>query len=261
MSPSARRTASRIRTHSRSALDRWAPAHSAARLGRDSADYWNDPTEAAWRSNSHWRDGIPDAWESVGRDHLQLFERLARVQDQPPRWGRVIEWGAGGGANAVHFAPRADEFVAVDVAHDSLLECARQVAAACDTPITGVHVDVGTPETVLSSVSPGSCDLFLCLYVLELVPTREYAMRLMSLASDLLADGGLAFVQFKYADRKQRRPRRAYARNLAAMTDFDIADFWIDAERAGLRAQVIHLVPQNALDSRYAYALLSRPPR
>lgn len=39
----------------------------------------------------------------------------------------------GGGANAVHFAPLCEEFIAVDVAAE-LAECARQVAASATPP-------------------------------------------------------------------------------------------------------------------------------
>ena len=72
-------------------------------------------------------------WDVVGRGHLELFDRLARVVERKEQLGTVVEWGCGGGANAVSFAPRCSSFVGVDISQDSLDECARQV--------TGGHLD------------------------------------------------------------------------------------------------------------------------
>lgn len=47
----------------------------------------------------------------------------------------------------MHFAPRAKEFIGVDISADSLRECARQVDAVCDTPFRPVVVSVAEPET------------------------------------------------------------------------------------------------------------------
>lgn len=190
---------------------------------------------------------------------MALFDRLAATMGGREHFGRVVEWGAGGGANAVAFAPRADEFVAVDVAAASLPECARQVGAVCATPVTPVLAQVGDPEAALDEI-PVPCDLFLCLYVLELVPGPEYGLRLMRLAAEALREGGLAFAQIKYDDGSliTRSRRRGYRRNPAAMTTYRIEQFWVAMQGLGLVPEVVSLVPENDLDQRYAYFLLRR---
>jgi len=223
--------------------------------------YWQQDRGYDWRGMSHMREDSPVAgqtWQSIGEDHLALFTKLAKVVDDY-RTGRVVEWGCGGGANAVAFAPRCDEYIGVDVAEPQLAESARQVAEVCETPFTPVLVEVGNPEAALDLI-PGRCDLFLCLYVFELVPSPEYGLRVLRIAQKLLADDGVAFVQIKYSTRSWRTlpRRRRYASHLADMTTYPIDEFWIAAQGCGFRPEAVHIVPKTAVDERYAYFLLSR---
>jgi hypothetical protein len=158
------------------------------------------------------------------------------------------------------FAPRCDEFIGVDVAEAATLaECARQVAEVCNTPFIPVLVKIPDPEAAVRMISP-KCDLFLCFYVLELVPSQEYGLRLPRIAHDVLTDDGLALVQIKYSTRSWRTlpRRRHYRAHLADMTTYPIDEFWVAAERCGLRPEAVHIVPKNALDEHYAYFLMTR---
>lgn len=248
----------RLTRRGREALDRIGPRMSEQRVIAEAAEYWTGSAEPAWAGNSHWRTGIPGQWEQVGRDHLALFDKLARVLDTPPSFGTVLEWGSGGGANAVAFAPRARRFVAVDVAQESLDECREHTLAACEVDFVPLLVEVENPEAAIPAVGSATCDVFLCLYVVELLPSPEYATRILRIARTLLAQGGVAFIQVKYRDSDGRTaPRRNYARNLASQTIFPIDRFWKVAAEAGFRPEALHLVPENELDRNYAYFLLS----
>lgn len=237
---------------------------SESRISVDSQAYWTTSGGERWKANSHWHDAPvfagTDLWSKIGRRHLEMVERGARTVGFDRPWTRVLEWGCGGGANAVHFAPRAKEFIGVDISSDSLDECASQVAAVCDTPFRPLLVEVTDPEAALAEVTD-PCDLFLCCYVFELIPTPEYGERLLRLARDVLAPGGLALVQIKYdTGRWSTRPRRrAYRSGLAEMTTYPIASFWELAAACGLEPETVQLVPRNELDERYAYFLLSKP--
>lgn len=241
-------------------------AQSPARLQRDAARYWTGHRDDRWRNNSHWRDGSQfdgtGAWEAVGREHVALYQRLRQasvVDAAPPE--RIVDWGCGGGANAIAFASVAAELVGVDVSPESVDECARQVAAASPhTRFTGITANMDDPEAAAARI-PWSASLFLCLYVLELVPTREYGLRLMQIAKDLLAPGGQAFVQVKYTTGSWRtRTRRRGYRLAIADTTWRVEEFWAATGELGLRPEAVALVPHNGLDERYAYFLLSKPP-
>jgi SAM-dependent methyltransferase len=205
---------------------------------------------------------VQNLWDEIGASSLALAERLALITGEPLPSSRTVEWGSGGGANAVRFAARCEEFVAVDISQASLDECERQVARVTSTPVRKVLIDVATPETAMAEIAPGSCDLFLCLYVMELVPSQSYGLRLLDIAARLLAPAGVALVQTKYSTTttSSRSRRRAYRRDLANMTTFAIDEFWIEAGNRGLRPLSIALVPRDNLDERYAYYLLVRDP-
>ena len=162
-------------------------------------------------------------------------------------------------AYAIHFAPRVREFIGVDISVYTMEECRRQVAAVCDTAFRPLLIDVKEPERAIDVVG-GSCDVFLSFYVFELIPTPEYGERLLRVARELLAPGGLALIQIKYDDcRWGTKPRRrAYRSGLADMTTYPIASFWQIAARCGLKPESIELVPKNELNERYVYFLLSK---
>src|SRR5690242_2002704 len=100
--------------------------HSEERLAQDARDYWTHPTAPDWRGNSHFRDAEVFAevdWAGVGAGHWELFSRLAQIAGPDVRLHRIVEWGCGGGTNAVAFAPHCREFIGVDVNKESLIEC------------------------------------------------------------------------------------------------------------------------------------------
>lgn len=236
-----------------------------SRISADAQDYWQHSADATWRGNSHWRDapvfGGTDVWDRIGAQHLELFDAGARMCGFDRPWHRVLEWGCGGGANAVHFAPRAEEFIGVDISTETLQECEKQVRAVCETPFRPIAIDVADPEAAVARIE-GPCDVFLSCYVFELVPTPEYGERLLRIAHDVLAPGGLALIQIKYSDGRwrTRSRRRAYRRGLAEMTTYPIDAFWQLSQRCGFVPKAVHLVPRNELDERYAYFFLAREP-
>jgi len=238
--------------------------HSESRLERDAATFWTGEEDDHWRNSTHINDGsVFDQveWESVGRRHLELFDRMSYSTRAEGPLTRAVEWGVGGGANAVAFAPSVDEFVGVDVKQSILDAASSQVAKYTDTPFTPVLVDVEHPESAEAEI--GTVDLFLCLYVLELVPSQQYGLRVMQIAHRLLSEGGLAFVQIKYDTGRwntRSRGRRYRGSVAASMTTWRIDEFWSLMTDMGFEIENgVHLVPKNELDERYAYFLLRKP--
>lgn len=252
----------RVARRARGGWERFGPRQSSGVVQSDAQGYWRDADEPGWMSNSHWRGGVNDLFDDIGADSLAIAEQLARLTGGELPRSRTVEWGSGGGANTVRFAPQCTEFVAVDVSPASLEECERQVARVASAAIRKVLIDVSAPERAIGEIGTASCDLFLCLYVMELVPSQSYALRLLDIAAQLLAPGGLALIQTKYSTTtpSSRSRRRAYRRNLANMTTFPIDKFWVEADARGLTPLSVVLVPKNKLDERYAYYMLRRSP-
>jgi SAM-dependent methyltransferase len=244
------------------AIDAVTGPKRRTRIEHQAAEYWEDPDHYLWEANSHWREGIgEDAWHEVGRDHWAIFETFARSLQSSLRLGTVVEWGCGGGANAVAFAPRAERFVGADISDASLAECARQVGEVCDTPVETRRIDLERPEAAAAGLD-GSSSTFLCLYVIEVTTGPDEVRRILRIAERVLAPGGLAFVQMKYHTtdgRTRGRPGVRYERNLALTTTFTIDEFWSLAGECGLEPKLVTLVPKNRLDERYAYYAMVKP--
>lgn len=256
-------TLDRVKSAARRVVRAVRPPASESAMVSGSRDYWESADRDDWKSNSHWRDGDTftdnDLWSRIGERHLEMVEAGARALRFDRSWNRVVEWGCGGGANAIHFAPRAAEFVGVDVSGETIEECGRQVREVCDTPFTGVRIDVADPEAAIARIGE-PCDLFVCFYVFELLPSRAYGARVLKIVRETLAPGGMALIQVKYHE-GTRPPRRnhSYRSDLANTTTYSVTEFWELAQRCGLTPESVRLIPRDELDERYAYFLLTRP--
>jgi SAM-dependent methyltransferase len=181
-----------------------------------------------------------------------MYERFARAYELEPAH-RMVEWGVGGGANAVRFAPQATEFVAIDVAQASLDEAVRQIREACDTPVRSVLVSIDDQAGAVADLE-GSVDLFLCFYVLELVPRETHALEIVQLAYKFLRPGGAAIIQTKYKRSAPKPPPWAsFSRDLANSYIVGVPDFWDFLTATGFDVHYVELVPRDRLDRHYAY--------
>lgn len=263
-------TAAGLRTTAKNAVDlahRCLAAvgvrQSSTQIVADAQAYWERPRGTNWKAHSHWENGVTfdgnRLWDGIGRRHVALYEKSRRALGGEATPTRVLEWGCGGGANAVHFAPLASEYVGVEVSAETLDECARQVRSRTEAPFVPVRIDVAHPEAALAALTE-PIDLFLCFYVFELLPSQEYGARVLRIAERCLRPGGMAIIQMKYDDGRwtSRSRRRAYRLGLADMTTYRIERFWALLEQVGLSPQSIHLAPRGELDDRYAYFVATK---
>jgi Methyltransferase domain len=254
-------TVRRVLRYGDTLIERVRPPESDRAKLAGASDYWSSESDDGWNANSHWRGGLGEQhWSQVGADHLAMYTTFAAALRPTADLGSVIEWGCGGGANAVAFAPGATWYVAADVSKSSVAECIAQVASVCSTPVEGLVIDIASPEEAAAGYA-GHFDVFLCTYVLELTASPTEALRIAAIAHQLLAPGGLAMIQVKYhtAARGTRGRRRNYRKNLANMTTFGIDEFWCAAQDIGLTPRLVTLIPENHLDARYAYYALEKP--
>jgi SAM-dependent methyltransferase len=245
-------------------LERLPRSPSDLSLAHEAQKYWEDPAQTAFQSNSHWKGsgGLrEEVWSELGRPHVQLLQEYMKIRGQSAPLERIIEWGCGGGANAVHFAPLAKSFVGVDVSSASLDECENVLRSVGQDNFSRLLVDVSEPEKSAEDLI-ATADVFLCTYVFELLPSQEYGQRILDLAYKLLRPGGFAIIQIKYQTHERRTQSRkwGYRRNLANMTTYPIDDFWRRAEAAAFTPRYVSLRPKDNLvdDERYAYFILEK---
>lgn len=236
---------------------------SESQIAADAQRFWTSDHQARSPGDYHERGAGPfvddAAWQDLGRGHFDLFEGFARQCNFARPMQRILEWGCGGGANAVHFARDTHEFIGVDLSAEILKECAAQLHREGFDRFVPVEVDVSDIAPVVQRFT-GSCDLFLCTYVYELLPSRAHGLRLLAAAHDMLRKGGMAFIQIKYDTGELRTRARPwdYARHMSQNTTYRIDEFWIEAIRLGFSPCGVHLVPRPKAidDERYAYFAL-----
>jgi ubiquinone/menaquinone biosynthesis C-methylase UbiE len=241
-------------------LQRVGWTQSEARMISDAQQYWRQ-NSAKHSLHSHWRSAMePGSWEALGQFHRELFDGFFPECRGPRRMPRMIEWGCGGGANAIAFADLVEEFIGVDISAESLEECGRQLSGY-DLRYTSQIVTAAQPELVLDSLK-NPVDFFLCTFVFELLPTEGVGKQILKVAHQCLRDGGVAMIQVKYAtsDPATRSRQFAYHRHLANTTTFRIEQFWELACQSGFLPRCVHLLPKAPLvqDERYAYFFLDR---
>lgn len=238
---------------------RYCP-QSQARIATDAANFWDSsPHNSRVRDLSHWvgegRWSAQEAWDQIGRTHFEMFERLCCLTntDRPIR--TMVEWGPGGGANAVWFAQEVSELYGIDISQANLAECKRQLTARGLTGFRPIQIDAQDPAQSLRYVrSP--VDFFLSTAVYQHFPSKEYGVLVTELAYELLASDGAALIQIRYDDGSQAvRPKtRDYVENVVAFTSYPVHEFWEITCRIGLTPLAVTLDPR----VRYAYYFLKK---
>ena len=226
---------------------------------RDSERFWNNRANGDLKTIMHWRGHgrfSDDLWLSLGRQNLLLFEQAAEWAGLSRPLDRIVEWGCGGGMNAVPFACAASEYYGIDVNAESLREAARQVEFEPGGNFIPVEIDARNPEAASAQI-PGSCDLFLSTYVFEVFPSAAYGLRVMQIAHDLLRPGGVAIVHVRYHKgiAAVAVGRRRYAAHWVRRTTFAIDELWEACASIGFSPLFVKLVPEmpELDEAHYAY--------
>ncbi len=216
---------------SRRVLDRLGleqPGEPEATLARYAAEYWSSSAcDEALRDLSHWKGHGRFAdevrWRSIGEKHVQLARHLLHLAERDTPINRVVEWGPGGGSNAVAFAPTVKHFIGIDISRPNLNECASRLAEIGFDAFLPVCIDPADLDSVVKRVT-APCDLFLSTAAFQHFPSKDYGARVMKIAAILLAPNGVALVQIRYDDGNPayRSKRRDYKRNAISFTSYRI---------------------------------------
>jgi len=233
----------------------------------DSKEYWTGDYSGNSKlaQDAHWRGkGIfedEERWLKVGEENLDLITRYSGILNLHFPLKQIVEWGCGGGANAIHFAPKTDEFVGVDITPGSLEECEQQVRKSGLNNFRPILIDASHPESIINEININP-DLFLCTYVYELLPSPAYGLIILKIANTILKKDAIALIQIKYNDGKKLccTKRWRYKDNPYNMTAYSIEQFWNYAVEYGFEPIGVTLKPKQPLvnDQHYAYYILRK---
>jgi hypothetical protein len=230
-------------------------------LAAAAKEYWSgSETEEIKRDLSHWKGSgrwaDEQSWHEIGEAHFALYQSLLRLAGREAPVRSMIEWGPGGGANAVRFGREIPRFYGIDISEPNLVECRREVESSGYAGFVPVLIDAADPEGVIARIDE-RVDFFACTAVYQHFPGKEYGRRVTRLAHQLLADGGMALIQTRYDDGNPLYAPKArdYRANAIVFTSYRIEEFWQVAVDAGFRPLAVVLRPA----TNYAFYMLSKP--
>lgn len=240
-------------------LVNFMPAESELKLAQDACDYWSESeTCEKKKALSHWR-GVgrwdDEKWYQFGETNFKMFEKLYDMSNVSKDGVRtMVEWGQGGGANAIRFARHVSTFYGVDISQPNLDECSKQLENIGYDGFCPILIQPGHPESCLDMIN-NRVDFFLSTAVFQHFPSKSYGIKVLKIAHQLLKEEGTALIQIRYdnLEKKFMPKKRGYKWDAAAFTSYKIDEFWKRCEEAGLHPMYISLYTNN-----YAYYFLKK---
>jgi cyclopropane fatty-acyl-phospholipid synthase-like methyltransferase len=213
----------------------------------DAASFWSDHADKTrirdlshWRGEGRWTNDR--SWRAIGDENFHRFSQFCQRLEitHPPRV--MLEWGPGGGANAVRFAREMEVYYGVDISRANLAECSRQLTniKGCKSQLH--MIDISHPEEYLRRI-PESVGFFLSTSVFQHFPSQRYGQDIVRLAAALLADRGIAVIQIRYEDGNPKYAAKTsdYIENAVTMTSYPLQDFHATCQSAGFHVESVEL--------------------
>ena len=207
---------------------------SETKLKNDATKFWNtnpDTGLSHWCGSGIWQ---REHFENVGNKHFEMFENLCKFTGVSRPIHRMVEWGPGGGVNAIRFSKEVSKLYCVDISENNLAECGRQLLGY--TGFRPIHINIDHPENVFSHIQE-PCDLFLATALYPHFPSKEYGINITKIAYQLLSPSGLAILHILIDDgSNQYRPKkRNYQSQPHAFTTYRADEFWNIATYIGFK--------------------------
>lgn len=170
------------------------PRERVSKIAKDAGQFWSESgSKAIIRDYSHWRGegrwADEQTWAKIGDTHFKVFGDLCLLAGISRPIHSMVEWGPGGGANAVRFCSEVSSYYGIDISTANLDECRRQLHIQSFDGFHPVLIHADHPEEVLQSVRT-PVDLFLSTAVFQHFPGKEYGVLVMKVAYDLVSSGG-----------------------------------------------------------------------
>lgn len=203
----------------------------------DYKQYWNEKRPAY----SHWRSGISD-WDGHGRRVVNLFSKY--WGHEPPL--RVLDWGVGGGAVALHLLIRGVSFViGIDISATNLAEAKERLSLPECAVGSFASYLISEPEDVLGKVKVPA---IVSTAVFQHFPNKAYGSRVLRVMKKILHDDGVALIQIRYDDGHPKfvyKPELPYHENAITRCSWPLEEFSEELCSAGFLPELVKTEEHN----------------
>lgn len=189
-----------------------------------------------WRGVGKWEDD--EKWLGIGTRTLKKMKkglRLLSQNDSLSHGQAVLEWGPGGGANAIAFRDIATKYYGVDISKKNLAEADRVLRAEGLDYFVPVFVS-DTVDIVRTTLAE-PVDLFLSTAVFQHFPSKDYGLEALSVLADITRTGAFGLIQIRYDDGSKKYSGNQnidqYKGNFITPTTYRIDEFWSACIDAG----------------------------
>jgi hypothetical protein len=226
---------------------------SPVKLLHDNRVYWERAgSDSKISDYAHWKNvgrfKNAKAWSRIGEENFTRYKKLLKLMGGcgAEKLDSMVEWGVGGGANAVVFGDAVDFFYGIDIARSSLDESRKQMdAIGLGQKYFPLIADKDVVGNILQ-LSPKGIDFFLSTATYQHFPHVAYAKYVTTSAFKILRPGGLALIQTRYADgsRFYATKTRDYGvgKNAIRFLSFNVNEFALLCEKIGFKVLMTETV-------------------
>jgi len=160
---------------------------------KDSGDW------SHWRGVGRWSNDL--AWLTIGKLHYAMIYLMLSQYSPWQDYSKlsVLEFGCGGGANAVELCQHFGCVYGMDISEATLAECVRQVNLIDAHNFVPMLMLIDRPGAYFRKMSE-QVQIFLSTAVYYHFPSKEYGIRVTEFASQILTHPGFAIIQIRYDD-------------------------------------------------------------
>lgn len=214
--------------------------------------------QSHWLGHGRWKER--DDWLRIGNSNRQQIERIFGFLDGDVgtklKLGglNILEWGPGGGTNAVAFMDLAKHYYGIDISKKNLDECGRQLSIEGFKNFHKLTVDRG-PLSIVEHVKL-PIDLIISTACFQHFPTKKYGEEVLEAFRELIAPEGLGYVQIRYDDGTPKyKPKSlaAYKKKHITATSYQLHEFHELLENYGLRPLFMQIINSKTKYARFVF--------
>jgi hypothetical protein len=195
----------------------------------DDKEYIKD--QSHWRGIGRWKNDSD--WINIGKSTLQRLKWIMRADgiefEEEGKKNTILEWGPGGGANAVGLMKYCNQYYGIDISKLNLDEAARVMQSEGSNAFIPIHLKT-SPNVALDFIPEESIDIFISTAVFQHFPSKEYGMQVLKVMRKLLKKKSISYIQFRFDNGNPKyKPNESisdYKNRHIYSNSYSIDEFW-----------------------------------